>query len=214
MADVLEEYVTQVIDKKMQNSDYLIAIPSKVTQVLSNGMYVVQLISNGSEYCVPNWSGADLEVGDNVHLYYKGKILSDRTAYIGAAFHQNNHLEFIVGNSQTGRIIPDAAPATFATINFTATIKTNIFVCFNANLITNSMGSNTVTVYLDNVPHTYQHDLNLSRGWKYTQNFTLPFEADAGEHTVLVKINGSGDVTYAAVYAYVFGQGIKEVENG
>jgi len=214
MADVLEEYVTQVIDKKMQNSDYLIAIPSKVMQVLSNGMYVVQLISNGSEYCVPNWSGADLEVGDNVHLYYKGKILSDRTAYIGAAFHQNNHLEFIVGNSQTGRIVPDSAPATFATINFTATIKTNIFVCFNANLITNSMGSNTVTVYLDNVPHTYQHDLNLSRGWKYTQNFTLPFEADAGEHTVLVKINGSGDVTYAAVYAYVFGQGIKEVENG
>ena len=211
MADVLEEYVNQAIDKKMRNSDYLATVPAEVTQVLSNGMYVVRVLPTNTELCVPNWSGADLEVGDNVHLFYKGKTLSERTAYVGAAFHQNSHLNYIVGSTQTGQIIPDTAPATFATINFTTTIKTNVFVCFNANLTTNTLGSNTVTVYLDNVPHTYQHDLNLSRGWKYTQNFTLPFVADVGAHTILVKINGSADVSYTAVYAYAFGQGIKEV---
>ena len=163
MADVLEEYVTQIIDKKMQNSDYLIAIPSKVTQVLSNGMCVVQLISNGSEYCVPNWSGAVLEVGDNVQLYYKGKILSDRTAYIGAAAYMVNRQlglvegNFIVDEGSISSAYPKGRRSIPISINIPTTIAISAILKFGKSNNFTSIKSTTnplksLSIKLDTLP--------------------------------------------------------------
>lgn len=211
MADALDEYVERIVDKKIQDSDCLIAVPAKITQILTNGMYVVKTISNDTEYCVPNWSGTDLSIGDNVHLYYKGKLLSDRTAYIGAAFFQSS-IDYVVGSSYTGNIEPNTDPVVVSAIHFKTTRKQKVFVGFNSNITNYSTGTNLVTTYLGSVAHTYQHKMSFyNNGILHSQNFVIPFDVEAGEHTIYIKSNGSANINYSNVYAYVYGQGIKEV---
>lgn len=211
MADALDEYVERIVEKKIQDSDCLIVVPAKVTQILTNGMYVVQTISNDAEYCVPNWSGTDLSIGENVHLYYKGKLLSDRTAYIGAAFFQNS-IDYVTGSSYTGEIAANADPVTVSTIHFKTTRKQKVFVSFNSNIINYSTGTNIVTTYLGTTAHTYQYKMSFyNDGVSYSQNYMIPFEVDTGEHTIYIKSNGTARIGYYNVYAYVYGQGIKEV---
>lgn len=233
MADVLEEYVTQVIDKKMQNSDYLIAIPSKVTQVLSNGMYVVQLISNGSEYCVPNWSGAVLEVGDNVQLYYKGKILSDRTAYIGAAAYMVNRQwglvegNFIVDDGSISSAYPKGRRSIPTSINDGVSISRYGFRSFQDQTVlasfngiiraANSDCATKIEFYIDNQEYDYKYIMDMPNSQHYyCPTVTLPLKVEAGTHIFEVKIFGDNQHAHIGYYedarSFVIGQGLTEVE--
>lgn len=70
MKDALFELIDSSVRKQIENSDCILAVPAKVVEALDNGMYVVNLISNGTQLIVPNWSGSELDLNENVQIFY------------------------------------------------------------------------------------------------------------------------------------------------
>lgn len=214
MADALIELIEHSVDKKMQNSDYLMAIPAKVKEPLSNGMYVVNVLANDTQLIVPNWSGTELDVGDNVHLFYKGNTLSERTAYIGASLFKpeganRNKIKYVVGSNSLG--VVGNTQFTICQIEWESVQKQNVFISFNANVTGNTTGINTLYIYMDETLHEFQPKMTLNENQCYIQNFLLPFEASVGKHVVEIKAMGCGD--YTDIYGFVFGQGLRDESN-
>lgn len=79
--DAISEYVGQIAEKKIEESQCIMAVPARVEKVMTNNMCLVNLIANGTQFVVPNWSGCDVQSGDEVRLFYTGSIVSERTAY-------------------------------------------------------------------------------------------------------------------------------------
>ena len=122
-------------------------------------MYVVQLISNNSQLIVPNYSGTELDTDDNVHIFYKGKLLSERTAYIGAASYKpeganRNKIRYITGSVST--VAVGETPKKIAKIEYESVQNEKVFVSFNANITGTTSGDNTIYIYMDEVLHQYQ----------------------------------------------------------
>lgn len=199
----------------MQDSDYLIAVPAKITEVLDNGMYVAQLISNSSQLIVPNYCGTELEVDDNVHIFYKGKLLSERTAYIGAAFYKpeganRNKIKYITGSVST--VAVGEIPKKIGKIEFESVQNEKVFVSFNANITGTASGDNIIYIYMDEVLHQYQPVASLTDGQKVNVSFLIPFDADIGNHVAEIKSSGTG--TFTNIYTFVFGQGLLSSDDG
>ena len=199
----------------MQESDYLIAVPAKIKEPLDNGMYVVTLIANNSQLILPNYSGTELDTDDNVHIFYKGKLLSERTAYIGAASYKaeganRNKIKYITGAVST--VAVGETPRKIAKIEYESVQNEKVFVSFNANISGNATGNNTIYVYMDEVLHQYQPTVSLTDGQKSNISFLIPFDADIGSHLVEIRSGGTG--TYTNIYTFVFGQGLLASDDG
>ena len=90
MKDAFSELVLQSVDKKLRETDFIHSTPAKVIKKLSNEMYAVQLIASNIELVLPNYTGSALDVDESVQVFYQGDILSERTAYIGAAIYKED----------------------------------------------------------------------------------------------------------------------------
>lgn len=211
MQDTFTELVNQKIDSKLSNSDYIHSIPARVDTVLENGMYVVKLISNDSQYILPNWTGSELDVGDNVNIFYKGNIFSERTAYIGSSFYKDDisnrsKIIYVKAKEHTG-LIPQGGKV-IANCSFEVLQTTRVFVTFNANIWGSSSGFSFLNLYMDDVAHEYQPKTTVVANADSVQMFTLPFTVTKGQHTMHVEATGVG--TYIDIYAFVWGQGLAE----
>lgn len=209
--DALQEYVYNNIDKRLQESDYLIAVPAIIKEPLDNGMYVVKILTTDTELILPNWSGTELDVNDNVHIFYKGKTLSERTAYIGASLFKaegsnRNKIKYIIGSNFDGEVGETARSV--CEIVWESVQNQNVFISFNANVLGNDDGDLALYIYMDETLHEFQPIMTIEQDKKYTQNFLLPFKADVGMHTVKIQATGVGE--YTDIYGYVFGQGLRE----
>ena len=214
MKDALFELVDTSVRKQMENSDCILAVPAKVVDALENGMYVVTLISNGSQLVLPNWSGSELDFDENVQVFYKGKILSERTAYIGASFYtgdnaSRNRIKYINGTFALGEVTETAR--TIARVEFEAVQKTKVFAVLNANIWGNSTGFSFVYVYMDGILHDYQPKTTVTANYDSVQCFNLPFDVSKGEHILEIKASGTGN--YIDIYAYIWGQGLTDKES-
>jgi hypothetical protein len=214
MKDALFELVDTSVRKQMENSDYVLAVPAKVVDALENGMYVVTLISNGSQLVLPNWSGSELDFDENVQVFYKGKILSERTAYIGASFYtgdnaSRNRIKYINGTFALGEVTETAR--TIARVEFEAVQKTKVFAVLNANIWGNETGFSFVYVYMDGILHDYQPKTTVTANYDSVQCFNLPFDVSKGEHVLEIKASGTGN--YIDIYAYIWGQGLTDKES-
>lgn len=87
--DDFRKLIESSILTALQNANYLKTTPCTVT-VVSDNLATVKLVDNGAEYTLPNWSGSNLVVGENAQLYYKGNIISESTAYIGASLNKES----------------------------------------------------------------------------------------------------------------------------
>ena len=83
--DALFSLIDERVQKGIKNTSFVKSVPAKVIDLLENGLIQVELISNGSIYDVPNWSGSPVGINDIVQLHFKSNVLSAQTAYIGAA---------------------------------------------------------------------------------------------------------------------------------
>jgi hypothetical protein len=214
MKDALFELVDTSVRKQMENSDCVLAVPARVVDALENGMYVVTLISNGSQLVLPNWSGSELDFDENVQVFYKGKILSERTAYIGASFYtgdnaSRNRIKYINGTFALGEVSETAR--TIARVEFEAVQKTKVFAVLNANIWGNETGFSFVYVYMDGILHDYQPKTTVTANYDSVQCFNLPFDVSKGEHVLEIKASGTGN--YIDIYAYIWGQGLTDKES-
>lgn len=211
MADVLTELINQKIDKKIADSDILHSVPAKVARVLENGMYTVNMLTNNSQMILPNWSGSELDIGDNVNVFYKGEIFSERTAYIGTSFNKQdiadrNRIVYIKAKEHTG-LVPEGGKVV-ANNAFEVLQTTRVFLTFNANIWGSSAGYSIVKVYMDGAVHEYQPKTTVVANADVVQSFTLPYTVAKGTHTFYVEATGVG--TYIDICAFLWGQGLTE----
>lgn len=89
--DAFGTLVRQEAEKVVKNSACLFSAPARVISVEGNQMYKVQLVTSDAQYTVMNYSGSNLQVGETVQLFYRGNVISNQTAYIGASLNKLNY---------------------------------------------------------------------------------------------------------------------------
>ena len=89
MADALNELIKSGAEKAIDKSAAIFTAPCTVVSIGANGMYTVKLVTSDAQYTVRNYSGSDLAVGESCQLYYRNNVISNQTAYIGAAANKN-----------------------------------------------------------------------------------------------------------------------------
>lgn len=88
--DALNELIKTGAEKVINKSSCLFSVPCIIVSALGNQMYRVKLVTSDAQYNVMNYSGADLQVGESAQLYYRNNIISEQTAYIGAAYTKSS----------------------------------------------------------------------------------------------------------------------------
>lgn len=89
MADALNELIKSGAEKAIDKSACVFTAPCTVVSVNGNQMYTVKLVTSDAQYTVRNYSGSDLAVGESCQLFYRNNVISNQTAYIGAAANKN-----------------------------------------------------------------------------------------------------------------------------
>ena len=82
--------VIESLNNKRENKESVLSVPCIVTEKLDNEMVKVRLVSNNAIYTVPNRSGNDVAIGENVSLFYNGTIITESQAYIGAVLNKRS----------------------------------------------------------------------------------------------------------------------------
>lgn len=214
MNDALTELINQKIDKKIAESDIVHSLYAKVISPLENGMYVVELLPTKTQLILPNWTGSELDIDENVQVFYKGEIISERTAYIGSSFYKDdiasrNRIKYINGTFELGEVGEIAR--TIAMVEFEAVQNTKVFAILNANIWGNETGFSFVYIYMDGILHEYQPKTTVMANYDSVQCFNLPFDVTKGKHVLEIKASGTGN--YIDIYAYIWGQGLTDKES-
>lgn len=208
--DSLFKLVDERINKYLSNSPFIVAVPCVVLDVLSDNMLKVQLTASKAVMTVPNWSGSSVEVGENVQLFYRGAILSEQSAYVGASLNkasaQSNYVqaEVIIGTLfETERDV--------AVINFNNSAE-NILLGFNAVIQGDreNIGIGEFSIYLDGELQDYSATFSVIAGGYTNCSFTIPMTVERGDHEIEIK--GIGDyTTVLKINAYAWGD-VKSAE--
>lgn len=201
--DNLFKLVNERINKYLSNSPFVIAVPCVVTNVLADNMVTVQVVSNKTSLTVPNWSGSNVVVGESVQLFYKGNILSEQTAYVGASLTKASAQNYIQGSVIVGALFETERQ--LAIINFKNNAE-SVLLGFNATIQgdAENVGSGEFKIYVDEVEQSYSAAISTVIGGSTTCSFTVPLTLTSGEHEIVVS--GSGDyTTVLKINSYVWG---------
>lgn len=233
MADAISEFMGQIADKKIEESQCIMAVPATVKKVLSNGMCLVELIANSTQFVVPNWSGCDVRVGDEIRLFYTGTIISERTAYIGAAAYMVNRQwglvegNFIVDDGSITPVYPKGRRSIPISIDDGVSISRYGFRSFQDQTVlatfngiiraANSDCATRIEFYIDDQEYDYRYIMDMPNSQHYyCPTVTLPLKVEAGTHIFEVKIFGDNQHAHIGYYedarSFVIGQGLTEAE--
>ena len=198
----------KLIDTRIQNAIAASAhINSEIAQVVSEDgkKATVKLLSTGTEYTLPNYSGTMVQSGDVVYVYWKGGFLSAQSAYIGAVARTSFPTVYIHGTNTTGDISSANSQIEFENLISDCTVN----LVFNAIISATAAGNYTLTIYVDNTAETYVPTGTTIANGYVSCSFTLPLSlSTVGTHTI--SISGSGNGTITQMKSYIYGQGIKE----
>lgn len=195
--------IDERISKYLSNSPYIVALPCVVKELKDNGFVEVELVSNKARYTVPNWSGSNVEVGENVQLFYRGAILSEQSAYVGASENKGGAGTFVTGESYVGTLPSD--DFCVAMIAFKNTNE-SILLAFNAVIQdgTNSTVNCTFKVYVDEQLQSYSPVISTITGGYNHISFVMPLYLAKDSHTIRIFANGEGAII-TAVESSVWG---------
>lgn len=211
--------IVNLIDSRVQkalsnNTSIVNTIPCRVEEVLENRLVRVTLLSNGMELIVPNWSGNDVAVEENVQLFYSGNIVSARNSYIGASLYKglvadDVTIRYLECNVRLGEVFE--TDRDIITLDFLANRNTNVFVCINADVQGSENGLLSLMITMNDETHNYIPSVQIIANQTKHLYFSVPFYVLKGDCSLEVKANGTGNLTN--IYAYVWGQAITIVEN-
>jgi hypothetical protein len=197
--------IDERISKYLSNSPYIVALPCVIKALRDNGFVEVELVSNKARYTVPNWSGSDVEVGENVQLFYRGAILSEQSAYVGASLNKNNG--GVVFNSVSGEVITaelsdNEELLSYMTVaNFSNSVILSVNLTFNGDA--SNAGNGTISVCVDETEQPYTPIFNVGANGYETLSFSLPLNLAIGSHYIEVKGTGEyADLISGCVFAY------------
>lgn len=202
--DALQELIDKAIDERLRKSDCVASIPCYVIDILDSGYYVVEDIKNGSRYTVPNFSGSAVNKGENVQLFFKGGVVSNRSAYIGAVNYKNSDSAspVIVESLNTlGEIVDSDAEVSL--FKFKVIETTNLIINFNANVFGTASGELVMKVIIGQNELLYKPRKTVALNEYNSMCFSLPFSLESGEYTARVVANGVGN--FVDICAYIYG---------
>lgn len=197
--------IDERISKYLSNSPYIVALPCVVKELKDNGFVEVELVSNKARYTVPNWSGSSVEVGENVQLFYRGAILSEQSAYVGASLNKNNGgvaFNSVSGEVITAELSDNEELLSYMTVaNFSNSVILSVNLTFNGDA--SNAGNGTISVYVDETEQPYTPIFNVGANGYETLSFSLPLNLSIGSHYIEVKGTGEyADLISGCVFAY------------
>lgn len=205
--DSLIELIDNRIDKALSKSAHVNSLIGQVVAT-SNDKFTVRLLTTGTIYSLPNYSGSDINIGEQVYVYYSGGLLSNQTAYIGAVLTKPTALTYIYATNFLKELSSTAKKV--SALYFVNTAPTTINLVFNAVIESATSDTVTFTIYIDNEAYDYAPTMTVNDGYTHC-NFVLPLVFDgASEHDVAIKATGVGEIT--KINAYIFGTSITESE--
>lgn len=203
--DSLIELIDNRIDKALNQSAHVNSLIGQVIAA-SNDRYDVKLFTTGAVYNLPNYSGSDVSIGEQVYVYYSGGFLSNQTAYIGASLNKPALTTFIHGIAFLGSL--SLTPKKIASVYFLNTAPTTINLVFNAVISSATVGAVTFTILVDDEEYEYEPAVTANDGYTHC-SFTLPVElSEISSHNIDIKASGVGAVTQ--IKTYIFGVSITE----
>lgn len=216
--DVVRELIHNEAENVLNNSACIFSTPVRVVEDLGDELYIIETIATQSKYTVHNYSGSPVEIGENVLLYFKGSVISSKSAYIGASLNKNSgggggsdtrHAKIIYIESDNSLRVLSQEETKISEIGFKTLDKTTISLVFNAVVESNQIGTATFKVYVDNAAIDYIPVDNVNNGYTHcTFNVPLSFtEEEIADHTIEINAVGVGEVT--AIKCFVHGQSIE-----
>lgn len=200
------------IEKHSKNSKGLISVPCRVLEIFSNNTARVLVLENGVEYTVPNYSGSDLLIGENVQLFCQGNISLGRFMYIGAAVNKQNSngssFECVVGSSMTGEVFSNERD--IVQINVWCKGEFPCLLFFNATVLGSSSGNLTINSYIDDVVNDFTIVETIQTGEYSTVSFSLPLKLSVDKHIIRISAIGVGNIV--SLNSYVIGSQIEEYD--
>lgn len=146
--DAFIELVSRRVKKEVDKQSFIKILPCKVLAKNDNGKYLVELVTNKAKYNVLNCSGTDINVSEIVMLFYKGNIISDDSAFIGAA--ENKEISPSVEEYDAGKTIPTGTRVTISGQTYTVANNAEIFNDYTNNKAVNPFshaeGTNTTAI--------------------------------------------------------------------
>lgn len=208
--DAITELIKNLINKEIHKSTLISSVPCRVIESLGNEMYTVQLITDNSQYTLPNMSGSSLSVGENVRLFYYGEYISSKSSYIGASLNKDSggSAKYIISTNATGEIGSGAKQISYLLLK--ALNDTTVSLSFNANILGSGSDNFILSVSVDGVDYDYQIKGTAVANKYVPCNFTLPLAFDIGDHAVVISISGTGSVT--DINAFICGHGIDDAD--
>lgn len=203
--DNLFNFVDERIGKYLSNSPYIISIPCVVLELLDNEKVKVGLTSNGTELTVPNWSGSPVEVGEGVQLFYKGNILSDRNAYIGASLNKGSGANSTCLQAQifTGNL--SSNECTIAEVDV-KNLSNIVLLIFNATIQGDEalQGVGNIKIYIDDEEYGYSPMFSTIVNGYIHLSFTLPLDLSIGVHSIRISVIGNNS-NFVSINACAYG---------
>lgn len=183
--------------------------PCKVLEILENGKVKVETISDKSVYNVPNFSGSEVYVGENVQVFFKGTIISEKNAYIGASLNKNSNATYINAETESIGILNDSGEL-IIDIYCECEEDTNCLLIFNSNLFGLVSGLTEFFIYIDDIQYNFSPKTNVNAGEYSSENFTILLPLETGIHTIDIKMASSG--VFVNAICCLYGVAIKEAE--
>lgn len=208
--DAITELIKNLINKEIHKSTLISSVPCRVIESLGNEMYTVQLVTDNSQYTLPNMSGSSLSVGENVQLFYYGEYISSKSSYIGASLNKDSggSAKYIISTNATGKI--GSSTKQISSLLLKALNDTTVSLSFNANILGSGSDNFILSVSVDGVDYDYQIKGTTIANKYVPCNFTLPLAFDVGDHAVVISISGTGSVT--DINAFICGHGIDDAD--
>ncbi len=217
--DVVRELIHNEAENVLNNSACIFSTPVRVVEDLDNELYVVETIATQSKYTVHNYSGSPVEIGEDVLLYFKGSVISNKSAYIGASLNKDSgggggsdtrhaKIIYIDGENSLRELSNDETQ--ICEVNFKALDETTVSLVFNTSINSDTVGTATFKIYVDEELITYAPKDTICNGYTHcTFNLPIPVE-EVGEHTIVITATGIGYTEQ--IKGFIHGQSIEPLD--
>lgn len=188
--------------KKIDTAPIIKTLRGTVVEIFTNNKVKVQLLDNDIQYIVPNLSGSPVIIGEVVNLYYKGNVITETTAWVGAAKYKSPS-NIITGSGILGELL--TAKRRIFKIRFSNEDSKVVFV-LNANIQGSSADNGTGRLYvsIDGVEESYKPFFGVAQSSYENVSLSLPLNIDIGNHILTVEATGQY-ATLIGITGYVFG---------
>ena len=210
--DSLTALINQCIEKAQSKFPFLSSTIGQVVSVENDDKYKVKILSTGSTYELPNYSGSNISEGETVYIYWQGAYLSNQSAYIGAApttiTESGDTIVYVPSVKTYGNLSSEYT--TIATIALQSFADTYTTLNFNAIIDCEESNDVSLVVIVDGATVSYAPKLTTVIGHNHI-SFALPIHLEeTGEHIIYVKAKGSGSINHAE--SFLTGANIEERE--